>query len=161
MKSLCVCHSRIIGMTWWQQQQECQNSSKLNRSNNNSAYAANFFVYFIPPNAWLQHGNMYMQFHTVWRTWTSKCKAFLLLLNLDMVLTNLTPGEFTCIWPNKWFGMIAIETHGRNMNSLFAECFHSHHFCGILNFLIPVTVTAHACYSQLWLLCLAGQWQIL
>ena len=43
---------------------------------------------------------------------------FILLLNLDMVLTNSTPGGFAYIWQSKWVGIIAIKTERTQIASL-------------------------------------------
>ena len=90
-------------------QQERQKSSGLNRQNNNSARASRFFFLYISLS-WLHDYDVKMpnfQFYVGRKQATTK--FFFLSLNLEMVVRNVAPEEFACIWQSKRAEIIEIE----------------------------------------------------
>ena len=88
--------------------QESQISKSLTRQNNNFARASRFFVHFFASTARLPWSlPVKMPNFTFCEQAMTK---FILFMNLAMVDRNSAPEEFACIWHNKRFGIIMIET---------------------------------------------------
>ena len=46
--------------------------------------------------------------------------SFSVFINLDIVLSNSTPGELAYIWKGNWIGIIAMKTERTRIRDVFA-----------------------------------------
>ena len=51
---------------------------------------------------------------------TNDDESFFVFVNLDMVLSNSTPGELAYIWKGNWIGIIAMKTEKTRIRDVFA-----------------------------------------
>ena len=86
------------------QQWECQKEIGLISKTTTLHLHHTFLYIFFAITTWLWNKNAWFQFYGGHKQ--AKNVISVLFLNLDMVLRNSTPGEFTYIWQSKWMGII-------------------------------------------------------
>ena len=75
-----------------------------------SARASRFFVRFLAVIAWLRRETFSFHAPALLSRWAQRKNILFLFLNLDTVLSDLTPENVANIWQIKWTGILKLET---------------------------------------------------